>query len=101
ADGLHLSLRVHDDLRRVPAAHAHPLEHADLVARVMAISILSLTIWVPIVFGVVVLAVADDRKPDPARWTALVGSILGLVVALPLWTQFQDTAAMQFVVMEP
>jgi len=59
--------------------------------------ILSLAIWVPIVFGIAVLAVADDRKPEAARWTALIGSVLGLFVCIPLWTQFQLTAAMQFV----
>jgi len=58
--------------------------------------LLSLTIWVPIAFGVAVLAIGDDRAPAPARWTALVGSILGFLVCLPLWTGFQPTADMQF-----
>jgi NADH-quinone oxidoreductase subunit M len=49
-------------------------------------------IWVPILFGIAVLVVADDKKPEPARWLALVGSILGLVVALPLWTRFEHVA---------
>ena len=35
--------------------------------------ILSLTIWVPIAFGIAVLALADDKKPERARWTALAG----------------------------
>jgi NADH-quinone oxidoreductase subunit M len=59
--------------------------------------ILSLAIWVPIAFGLAVLAIGDDRSPAPARWTALVGSILGLAVCVPLWTGFDRTAAMQFV----
>src|SRR5258707_15142975 len=63
--------------------------------------ILSLTIWVPIAFGIAVLALGDDRNPAPARWTALIGSILGLAVCVPLWTGFQPVAAMQFVVMAP
>jgi len=63
--------------------------------------ILSLVIWVPILFGVAVLVVADDRKPEPARWLALAGSIVGLAVALPLWTRFENVAAMQFVEMQP
>ena len=59
--------------------------------------VLSLTIWVPIVFGLVVLAIGDDRNPAPARWTALAGSVLGLLVCIPLWTGFQPVADMQFV----
>jgi NADH-quinone oxidoreductase subunit M len=58
---------------------------------------LSLSIWVPIAFGVAVLAIGKDRNPAPARWLALAGSLIGLAVAFPLWTQFQPTAAMQFV----
>ena len=63
--------------------------------------ILSLAIWVPIAFGIAVLAFGDDRNPAPARWIALVGSVLGLAVCMPLWTQFDRTAAMQFVEMTP
>ena len=60
---------------------------------------LSLTIWVPIAFGIAVLVIGRDRQPLPARWTALAGSVLGLAVCIPLWTGFQATAAMQFVEM--
>jgi NADH-quinone oxidoreductase subunit M len=63
--------------------------------------ILSLTIWVPIAFGIAVLAIGNDRNPMPARWTALAGSILGFVVGLPLWAGFQPTAEMQFVELQP
>jgi NADH-quinone oxidoreductase subunit M len=63
--------------------------------------LLSLSIWVPIAFGVSVLAMGDDAKPAPARWLALVGSILGFAVCIPLWTSFQPVAAMQFVEMAP
>jgi NADH-quinone oxidoreductase subunit M len=58
---------------------------------------LSLSIWVPIIAGVAVLVVGNDRNPAPARWLSLAGSIVGLLVTIPLWTQFQPTAAMQFV----
>jgi NADH-quinone oxidoreductase subunit M len=61
--------------------------------------ILSLAIWVPIAFGIAVLAIGNDRNPAPARWTALVGSLLGLAVCIPLWTRFDITSAMQFVEM--
>ena len=49
---------------------------------------LSLVIWVPIVAGIVVLTTGSDRNAPTARWFALVGSLLGLLVALPLYTQF-------------
>jgi NADH-quinone oxidoreductase subunit M len=62
---------------------------------------LSLAIWVPIAFGVAVLAFGNDRNPGPMRWTALAGSILGFLVAVPLWTGFQPVADMQFVEMAP
>ncbi|MEO5693009.1 MAG: NADH-quinone oxidoreductase subunit M [Usitatibacter sp.] len=59
--------------------------------------VLSLAIWVPIIFGVLVLMIGNDRNPAATRWAALVGSILGLIVCIPLWTAFQPTAQMQFV----
>ena len=49
---------------------------------------LSLVIWVPIVAGIIVLTTSSDRNAPTARWFALVGSILGFLVALPLYTQF-------------
>jgi NADH-quinone oxidoreductase subunit M len=52
----------------------------------------------PIVFGLVILAIGSDKNPGPARWIALVGSILSFIVTIPLFTQFDaSTAAMQFV----
>jgi NADH-quinone oxidoreductase subunit M len=64
--------------------------------------ILSLAIWVPIAFGLAVLAIGRDRNPAPARWLALVGSIAGFLVTIPLWTGFDtSTAAMQFTEMRP
>ena len=60
--------------------------------------ILSLTIWVPIAFGIVVLFLHRDHQKLAARTVALVGSILGLLVTIPLWVGFDNsTAAMQFV----
>ena len=60
--------------------------------------ILSIAIWLPILFGLLVLAVGSDKNPAPARWVALIGSILGLLVTLPLITSFDSsTAALQFV----
>lgn len=63
------------------------------------IGILSLTIWVPIVAGLLLLALSgDDRRADGTRALALIGAVLGFLVAIPLWTGFdQTTHAMQFV----
>jgi NADH-quinone oxidoreductase subunit M len=59
---------------------------------------LSLAIWVPIVAGLLVLAVGRDRDPGAARWIALFGALAGLLVTLPLWLHFDNgTAKMQFV----
>ena len=46
---------------------------------------LTLSIFVPIVFGLLVLLVGRDDNPGPARVLALVGSIVGLLVTLPLY----------------
>ncbi len=63
-----------------------------------AFPILSTAIWLPIVFGLLVLAVGNDKKPGTARWVALIGSLLGLAVTIPLITGFDSsTAALQFV----
>ncbi|MFN8988262.1 MAG: proton-conducting transporter membrane subunit, partial [Burkholderiales bacterium] len=60
--------------------------------------ILSLTIWVPIFFGILVLFLHRNQHKSLARVVALAGSILGLLVAIPLWIGFDNTsAAMQFV----
>jgi NADH-quinone oxidoreductase subunit M len=59
---------------------------------------LSLAIWVPIVSGLLVLAVHRDRDVAAARWLALVGSVAGFAVTIPLYTHFAlGTAEMQFV----
>ena len=60
--------------------------------------LLSLAIWVPIVGGLLVLATGGDRNAPMARGIALIAAILGFLVTIPLYTNF-DTAssAMQFV----
>ncbi len=61
-------------------------------------NILSLAIWIPVAFGVLLLAVGRQENPMASRWIALIGAILGFVVTIPLITQFDSTtAAMQFV----
>ena len=54
--------------------------------------LLSLGIWVPILAGLVVMATGPDRNAPLARWLALAGALLGLLVVLPLWWQFDVTA---------
>lgn len=60
--------------------------------------LLSLIVWLPIIFGVAVLATGSDQRAQIARGLSFVGSILGLLVALPLYSGFDTTtSAMQFV----
>jgi NADH-quinone oxidoreductase subunit M len=59
--------------------------------------LLSLVIWIPIAAGIAVLATGSDRAEHTARWIALAGAVLGFVVALPLYAQFDAQAhGMQF-----
>ncbi|MEY2897398.1 MAG: hypothetical protein RL669_1667 [Pseudomonadota bacterium] len=59
---------------------------------------LSLAIWIPIVFGVVLLGAARARNPGVVRAVALAGSLLGLLVTIPLYTGFDAASAdLQFV----
>ncbi len=59
---------------------------------------LSLSIWVPIAFGALLLALGREDQVKAVRWLALVGALAGLAVTLPLIQQFDtSTAAMQFV----
>ena len=60
--------------------------------------LLSLAIWTPIFFGVVLLALGRDDQAGAVRWVALIGALAGFLVTLPLYTGFQlGTAEMQFV----
>ena len=59
-------------------------------------SLLSYAIWVPIIGGLLVLAVGD-RRAEAARWLALLVSLAAFAVTIPLFTGFDPrTAAMQF-----
>jgi NADH-quinone oxidoreductase subunit M len=60
--------------------------------------LLSLAIWTPIFFGVVLLALGRDEQARAVRWLALIGSLVSLLVTLPLYARFDtSTSAMQFV----
>jgi NADH-quinone oxidoreductase subunit M len=50
--------------------------------------ILSLSIWVPILAGVLVLLVGSDAKAQLTRWVALTGSGISFLVTLPLYLRF-------------
>ncbi|MFY0475589.1 NADH-quinone oxidoreductase subunit M [Achromobacter marplatensis] len=59
---------------------------------------LTLAIFVPIVFGLLVLAVGRDDRPGLTRGLSLAGALAGFLVTIPLYTGFDSTtAAMQFV----
>lgn len=60
--------------------------------------LLSLAIWTPIAFGALLLAFGREDQARTVRWLALVGSIIGLAVTIPLYAGFDNTtAAAQFV----
>ena len=60
--------------------------------------LLSVAIWLPIAFGVLLLAVGRDEHPGMVRAVALVGSVASFLVTLPLITRFDiGTAKLQFV----
>ena len=64
--------------------------------------LLSLAIWTPIVFGVVLLALGRDDQAKSVRWIALIGALVSFAVTLPLYNSFElGTAAMQFVEQAP
>ncbi len=68
---------------------------------ILGYPLLSAAIWLPIIFGLLVLATGNDRNAPLARLIALVGAALGFLVTLPLYTGFDRmTSAMQFVEMK-
>jgi NADH-quinone oxidoreductase subunit M len=61
-------------------------------------SLLSLAIWTPILFGVILLTLGRDEHANPVRWIALAGAVLSFLITVPLVTGFDtSTSAMQFV----
>ncbi|MEJ2804267.1 NADH dehydrogenase subunit M [Comamonas sp. BIGb0124] len=60
--------------------------------------LLSLAIWVPIIWGAALIAFGRPGQENLVRWLALIGSLVALVVTFPLYTAFHGgTAEMQFV----
>ena len=65
---------------------------------IFGLPVISVAIWLPIIFGILVLATGDDKNAPLARILALVGATLGFLVTIPLYTGFaSDTSQMQFV----
>jgi len=63
-----------------------------------SLPLLSLSIWIPIVFGVVSLFLQGEQRATAARWLALIGALIAFAVTLPLITGFDPAqAGMQFV----
>ncbi len=61
-------------------------------------NLLSLAIWIPVAFGILLLALGRQENAKVARWVALIGAVIGFLVTIPVITQFDNgTAAMQFV----
>jgi NADH-quinone oxidoreductase subunit M len=64
---------------------------------IFGLPVLSVVIWLPILFGMLVLATGGDRNAKLARNIALVGAILGFLVTIPLYTGFdRSMSGMQF-----
>ncbi|RQO58560.1 NADH-quinone oxidoreductase subunit M [Paucibacter sp. KBW04] len=64
--------------------------------------LLSLSIFLPIVCGLVLLALGRDDQAKAVRWLALIAALASFAVTLPLIGGFDtSTAAMQFVENQP
>ena len=59
--------------------------------------LLSLSIWVPIVIGTILLLMGRESQANAVRWIALLGALAGLAVTIPVIAGFDTTTAlMQF-----
>ncbi|MEJ7137755.1 NADH-quinone oxidoreductase subunit M [Amphibiibacter pelophylacis] len=59
--------------------------------------LLSLSIWTPVVFGLLLLVLGQRLGPSTSRWLALAGSVVAFLVTIPVYTGFDtSSAAMQF-----
>lgn len=60
--------------------------------------LLSLAIWLPIVFGVFLLLFKREDQVGFVRWFALLAALIGFFVTVPLYVGFDNqSASMQFV----
>ena len=59
---------------------------------------LSLAIWTPIAFGILLLLIGNERNAATVRWVALIGSLAGLLATVPMMSSFvSGDAAFQLV----
>ncbi len=59
---------------------------------------LSLSIWLPVISGLLLLGLSKPQQAGLVRWLALLASVAGFLVTLPLISGFDSTtAALQFV----
>jgi NADH-quinone oxidoreductase subunit M len=56
--------------------------------------LLSLLIWLPIATGILILLLGD-KQVALGRWLALLGSLVTLALAVPLWSGFDTASAAQ------
>ena len=67
-----------------------------------SLPLLSLSIWTPIAFGILILLLGRESNAPAMRSLALAGSILSFLVTIPLVTSFNlADAGMQFVERAP
>ena len=63
-----------------------------------SLPLLSLSVWTPIAFGILILLLGRESNAGAMRWLALVGAAVGLLVTVPLVTGFHaGDSGMQFV----
>jgi NADH-quinone oxidoreductase subunit M len=59
---------------------------------------LSLAIWLPIAFGVLIMALGNDKNAGAVRGASMIAALISFVVTLPLYFGFDtSTAQLQFV----
>jgi NADH-quinone oxidoreductase subunit M len=59
---------------------------------------LSLAIWLPIAFGVLIMALGNDKNAGMVRGASLIAALISFVITLPLYFGFDTTTAqLQFV----
>ncbi|UMR30323.1 NADH-quinone oxidoreductase subunit M [Massilia sp. MB5] len=63
---------------------------------------LSLAIWLPVLFGLIVLAVGRDSRAGMVRMLSLLGAVVSFLPTIPLFTKFDNAAhGLQFVEKAP
>ncbi len=67
-----------------------------------SLPLLSLSIWTPIAFGILILLLGRDTHADTVRWLALLGAAVSLLITIPVVSGFNPALpGMQFVEQMP